>query len=118
VQDGVVPSPQLPPKIPLNFFAIPFGLLGLADCWFVAAKFSLAPIAIADVLTAIAALIWLTVLIAYARYARPRPGALVVDLLITATVLLGGFFTGQWIYRPLAFQSMHPELAPAEPAQG
>jgi len=45
-------------------------------------------------------------------------GRMVVDLLITATVLLGGFFTGQWIYRPLAFQSMHPELAPAEPAQG
>jgi tellurite resistance protein len=142
----VVPARPLPRKIPLNFFAIPFGLLGLADCWFVAAKFSLAPVAIADVLTAVAGLAWLTILIAYGRYARPRPGALVadltdpiaspfaalvvimpmlavadavyphahdlgrivVDVLIVGTVLTGGWFTGQWIYRPLALQSMHP----------
>ena len=32
-----------PRPIPLNFFGIPFGLLGLADCWLVAASFGLAP---------------------------------------------------------------------------
>jgi tellurite resistance protein len=137
---------SLPRKIPLNFLGIPFGLLGLADCWLVGAKFKLAPVAIGDLLTAVATVVWAMVIISYGRYARSRPGALtadltdpiaspfaslavitpmlaaadgiyphahgvgklVVDVLIIGTVLVGGWFTGQWIYRPLAFQSVHP----------
>jgi hypothetical protein len=33
-----------PRSIPLNFFGVPFGLLGLADCWLVAASFGLSSI--------------------------------------------------------------------------
>jgi tellurite resistance protein len=140
-------EPQtLPRKIPLNFFGIPFGLLGLADCWLVAAKFNLAPVAIGDVLTALAAVVWATVMIAYGRYVASRRGAFAVDLTdsvaspfaslavimpmlavadgvyphaheigrvvvdvgIAGTVLTGGWFTGQWIYKPLDFKSVHP----------
>ena len=43
-----------PRPVPLNFFGIPFGLLGLADCWLVAATFGLAPVALGRLLVAIA----------------------------------------------------------------
>jgi hypothetical protein len=41
------------------------GLLALADCWSVTASFRLAPVAIGDALTGIAALISAVLLVAY-----------------------------------------------------
>src|ERR1700722_19905408 len=56
--------------IPLNFFAIPFGLLGLADCWLVAASFGLAPVLIGRLLVAVAILAWVVVGSAHLRGMR------------------------------------------------
>ena len=33
---------------------------------------------------------------------------MIVDVLIVATVVLAGWFTGQWIYRPLELAKVHP----------
>ena len=135
-----------PRAIPLNFFSIPFGILGLADCWLAAASFELTPVAIGRVLTAVAMIIWAVVLVAYANgvrrsgaslaaelgdpvtgpfaalaviapmlaaanvlYALSHPvGIAVVDALVVATVLIAGWFTGQWIYRTVPLASLHP----------
>ena len=35
-----------PRPIPLTLFGIPFGLLGLSDCWLAAAKFGLVPVGV------------------------------------------------------------------------
>jgi tellurite resistance protein len=133
-------------SIPLNFFGIPFGLLGLADCWLVAAAFSLAPVIIGRLLVACAVLAWAVVGVAHVRGMRAQrvtlgaelanpiagpfaslavivpmlaaadalyplshtAGSVVVDIFIVATVLLAGWFTGQWIYRPLELATVHP----------
>jgi tellurite resistance protein len=138
--------PRVPPKIPLNLFSIPFGLIGLADCWLVAAGFGLAPVTLGRVLVAIAVAAWIVVLTAYARGARAHrtppaseladpvagpfaalivitpmlagadglypldhtAGTVVVDIGITLTLLLGGWLTGEWIYKPLALDKIHP----------
>jgi tellurite resistance protein len=35
-------------------------------------------------------------------------GTVLLDVFLVSTVLLGGWFTGQWIYRPLELDRMHP----------
>jgi tellurite resistance protein len=70
-----------PRRIPLNFFGIPFGLAGLGEIWFVAAKKGLVPNMVGDALLAMAALVWLVVLAAYLRYVRSERGAFTADLL-------------------------------------
>jgi tellurite resistance protein len=135
-----------PRPVPLNFFGIPFGLLGLADCWLVASTFGLAPVAIGRVLVAVAVLVWVVVGTAQLRGMRPHrtgpgqllsdpvagpfaslavitpmlaaadglypfshaAGAAVVDVGIVVTVVLAGWFTGQWIYGPLEPAKVHP----------
>jgi tellurite resistance protein len=133
-------------SIPLNFFGIPFGLLGLADCWLVAANFGLAPVMIGRLLVAVAVIVWVVVGYAHLRGMRAdhvslgtnladqiagpfaslavimpmlaaadalyplthTAGTVVVDVLIGATVVLSGWFMGQWIYRPLELAKVHP----------
>ena len=56
-----------PPRIPLNFFGIPFGVLGLADCWIVGAKFDLVSVGVGRVLVGASVVGWLVVLGAYLR---------------------------------------------------
>jgi tellurite resistance protein len=135
-----------PPAIPLNFFGIPFGLLGLADCWLVAATFGLVPVAIGRILVAIAVATWIVVGVAHLRGMRAHrvtlgaeladpivgpfaslavivpmlaaadalyplnhsAGTVVVDVLVVATVVLAGWFIGQWIYHPLELANLHP----------
>jgi tellurite resistance protein len=135
-----------PRGIPLNFFGIPFGILGLADCWLVVASFGLAPVAIGRGLIVVAMIVWGVVLGSYAKGVRRRgislaaelgnavagpfaslaviapmlaaadalyplshpAGIALVDVLVVATVLLAGWFTGQWIYRPVPLASLHP----------
>lgn len=135
-----------PRSIPLGFFGVAFGLLGLADCWLVAATFDLVPVAVGRLLVALAVIVWLVVGVAHVRgmcaqrvtlgeeladpIAGPfaslavitpmlasadalypldhAAGTVVTDVLITATVLLAGWFTGQWIYRPLDLAKLHP----------
>jgi hypothetical protein len=38
----------------------------------------------------------------------PTPGRVITDVFITLTVLLGGWFTGQWIYGSVALDRFHP----------
>jgi tellurite resistance protein len=135
-----------PRAIPLNFFGIPFGLLGLADCWLVAAAFGLAPVLVGRLLVAVATAVWVVVTAAHVRgmlaqqvglaeeladpIAAPfaslavimpmlaaadalyplnhTAGTVVVDLGIVATVVLAGWFIGQWIYHPLELAKVHP----------
>jgi len=135
-----------PRAISLNFFSIPFGLLGLADCWLVAGAFGLAPVIIGRLLVAVAVIVWVVVGISHLRgmsanhvslgteltdpIAGPfaslavimpmlaaadalyplnhTAGTVVVDVGIVVTVVLSGWFTGQWIYRPLELAKVHP----------
>jgi tellurite resistance protein len=132
-------------RVPLNLFGIAFGLLGLADCWLVAATFRLAPVAVGDALTGIATVVWAVTLAAYGWSVVSRPGGVVIDftdpvagpfgslivivpmlaaadglypyatevgrvvcdVLILVTVLVGAWFTGQWLYKPLPLASVH-----------
>ncbi|MFC1411974.1 TDT family transporter [Streptacidiphilus sp. N1-12] len=123
-------------RIPLNFFAMPFGLAGLAGSWQLASEYGRAPQAVATVLFAVAALVWAAVLAAYLRYLgrdragfgrdlldpvaapfaslavitpmllaveglyphAPQAGRVLFDVFLALTVLLGAWFTGQWMY--------------------
>lgn len=133
-------------RIPLNLFAIPLGIAGLGSSWLAVAHDGRVPGAVAEVLFAISATVWLFVLAAYARYvvAAPRrlvadlvdpvggpfasltvitpmllaaqgiyphaheAGRVLVDVFVALTVLLGGWFIGQWIYGPLELDAFHP----------
>lgn len=133
-------------RIPLNFFGMPFGIAGLAAVWHQMAEQGDAPAAVGDVLFLLSALVWLTVLAAYATSVAsattrlvddltdpvagpfaslavitptllaaqglyphaPTTGRVVVVIFMTLTVLAGGWYTGQWIYSPLTFDSLHP----------
>jgi tellurite resistance protein len=134
------------PKIPLNFFGIPFGLAGLGEAWEMSAHQHHSPELIAEIILTISALAWLAVLGAYLRHLAADPavlgrdlldpiaapfaslalitpmllasaglyphaasaGQVVTDLFVVLTVLLGGWFTGQWIYGPVDLDSFHP----------
>jgi tellurite resistance protein len=133
-------------RVPLNFFGIPLGLAGLAETWLTMADYGRAPEAPGQVLLAISALVWLTVLGGYLRYVlsdrpalvrdltdpiagpfaslavitpmllaagglyplAPGAGRVLLDVFLALTVLLGAWFTGQWIYRPLELDNFHP----------
>ena len=58
------------PRIPSNLFGVPFGVLGLADCWLVAASYGLVTATIGRVLVACAVAIWAAVLMAHTRDRR------------------------------------------------
>lgn len=134
------------PRIPLNFFGMPFGIAGLATVWHQMADSGLAPAAVGDLLFGLSALVWLAVLVSYAIYVASPTASLVGDLadpvagpfstlavitptllgaqalyphartagtvvvvvFLTLTVLAGGWYTGQWIYSPPTFSSLHP----------
>src|ERR1700744_5574635 len=53
--------------LPPNFFGIGFGLAGLGETWRIAAHYGHAPAAVATALAVLAALAWLTVLLACLR---------------------------------------------------
>lgn len=133
-------------RIPPNFFGFAFGLAGLSETWAIAAHDGRAPHAVATVLAAASALVWLVVLAGYLRAAfadrsllghdlldpiagpflslavispmiwtvvglkphAPAAAKVIVDVFVLLTVLLGGWFTGQWIYGPLEFDKLHP----------
>jgi tellurite resistance protein len=135
-----------PRTIPLSFYGMPFGLLGLADSWLVAAHFGLAPVTLGRILVAVAIAVWAIVLSLHLRGIRANgisfssdltdpitgpfaslviltpmlaaadalypfshtAGTVVVDVGIVATVLLAGWFFGQWIYHPLELAKIHP----------
>ncbi|GAA3553146.1 dicarboxylate transporter/tellurite-resistance protein TehA [Microlunatus spumicola] len=54
------------PRLRPNLFGVPFGLAGLAACWSAAGAVVPVPSAVASVLWAVTALVWLVVLVPYA----------------------------------------------------
>lgn len=137
------------PRIPLGFFGIPFGLVGLGEVWTTMARDHHVPAVVGDVVLIAALVVWLAVVSAYLAYvvtARSTRAALSADLLdpaasplaslalitpmllaslglyphaataglvvtdvfLVLTVLLGAWFTGQWIYGPLELDRVHP----------
>jgi tellurite resistance protein len=79
-------SPARP--IPFNLFGIGFGLLGLGDCWLVAADFGLVPVGLGRALAALAIVAWAVVLVAHVRAMRTRRVGLGTEL---ADPVLGPF---------------------------
>ena len=69
-----------PRPVPPNVFAIPFGLAGLATAWAYAAHRGLAPPAIRDALSLVAAIAWVGTLVAYLRPAARRSRTVSDDL--------------------------------------
>ncbi|MEV7992120.1 TDT family transporter [Streptomyces sp. NPDC086077] len=135
----------MPAPIPLNFFGMPFGLVGLASAWLTAAQYQRVPRAVGEALLVLSAVVWLLVTVAYLwRAARSRSlsrdltdpvggpfaalcvvvpmviaayglfpvepvaGRVVVDVFLALTVLLGAWFTGQWIYGRVDVDRFHP----------
>jgi tellurite resistance protein len=133
-------------RVPLNFFGMPFGLVGLGGSWLTMADYGWAPKAVGDVLLAAAALVWLVLVVGYLRYVlsersafvrdlldpvaapfvslilitpmllaaeglyprAPGAGRVLLDVFLVLTVLLGAWFTGQWIYGPVELDKFHP----------
>src|SRR6266700_2571637 len=75
-------------EIPPNFYAIAFGLVGLARVWRLAGSLYRLPAGIGDALFLVAAVVFL--------------------LFFVATVLLGGWYTGQWIVAALDTDKFGP----------
>jgi tellurite resistance protein len=138
------------PKIPMNLFAIPFGLAGLGEAWSVLSGEHHAPAQVADVILLISAACWLVLVAAHLRHLLtvapsavgeisadlldpvlapftslvlitpillasdglfPRAatgGRVVTDVFIALTVLLAGWFVGQWFIEPLDLDRYHP----------
>ncbi len=134
------------PKIPLNFLGMPFGLAGLGETWAIAAHYHRAPVAVADIILILSAVVWAIVVTAYLRHlVRDRAvirtdlldpiaapfaslvlitpmllasvglhpyaetaGRVLTDAFLVLTVVLGGWFTGQWIYGGLDLDRFHP----------
>jgi tellurite resistance protein len=138
------------PKIPMNLFAIPFGLAGLGEAWSALSGERHAPALVADVILLVSAACWLVLVAAHLRYlvtaARTpwaeisadlldpilapftslvlitpillasdglfpqaaMPGRVVTDVFIALTVLLAGWFVGQWFVEPLDLDRYHP----------
>ncbi|MFF3946861.1 TDT family transporter [Streptomyces sp. NPDC001902] len=131
--------------IPLNFFGMPFGLVGLADAWLTAAGAGRVPRGVGDALLVLAAAVWLLVTAVYLHHAvrarslardltdaaagpfaslcvivpmviaanglygrAPTAGRVLVDVFLVLTVLLGAWFTGQWIYGRIDVDRFHP----------
>ncbi|MFH9826444.1 hypothetical protein [Streptomyces bobili] len=99
------PAQRLTP----NMFGTPFGVCGLATCWSTAHVAIAVPAWPADVLWALAALLWLVCLVA--RQQRDAGEAVFVVGLIT-TLALGGWLTTRWI---TAEQSAAGEGQPPRP---
>ncbi|HEX4088316.1 MAG TPA: hypothetical protein VHZ33_06335 [Trebonia sp.] len=138
------------PKIPMNLFAIPFGLAGLGEAWSALSGEQHAPAAVGDVVLLIAAACWLALVAAHLRHlltvapsawAEVRgdlldpvlapftslvfitpillasdglfpqaatAGRVITDLFIALTMLLAGWFVGQWFVEPLDLDRYHP----------
>ncbi|MBV9363698.1 MAG: hypothetical protein JOY89_05630 [Solirubrobacterales bacterium] len=91
-----------PRPIPLNLFGIPFGLLGLGECWLAAAAFGLVPVGVGRGLVAVSVAAWAVVLVLHVRGMRAQtlgrdladpiagpfaPLALIVPMLAAADAL-------------------------------
>ncbi len=69
------------PRIPLNFFGIPFGLAGLAGSWLTLSDYHRVTVVVGNVLLAASAAVWLLLVGAYARHALSHHERIIGDLL-------------------------------------
>ena len=67
-------------RIPLNIFGMGFGIAGLATAWRIAVDQQLSPHEVSDILTSLAAVVWLFSVLLYLRYALTTRGGLASDL--------------------------------------
>jgi tellurite resistance protein len=133
-------------RIPLNLFGVPFGLAGLGGSWLTIAGYGHTSTGVGNTILALAAAVWLVILLAYVRsVVRDRStvvrdlldpvtapfaalvvitpmllsaegvyphahtaGRALLDVFLVLTVLLGAWFTGQWIYGPMDLDKFHP----------
>jgi tellurite resistance protein len=138
------------PKIPMNLFAIPFGLAGLGEAWSALSTEQHAPALVGDVILLISAVCWLVLMAAHLRHLvtvattpwaeisgdlldpvlapftslifitpillasdglfpqAATPGRVITDVFIALTILLAGWFVGQWFVEPLDLDRYHP----------
>jgi tellurite resistance protein len=59
-------------NVPVNFFGMPFGIAGLGEVWTTLADHDHAPALVGELLLLLAAVVWLTLLIAYLAHVLPR----------------------------------------------
>ncbi|MCW2931457.1 MAG: family transporter [Actinomycetia bacterium] len=71
---------RVPTRFPPNFFAIPFGLAGLAGAWHQMADFYGTPEAVSDVLYIAAAVCWLMLAVAAIASLIREPRAVLAEL--------------------------------------
>lgn len=94
-------------RLPLNYFAIPFGLSGIAGTWTIAASALTVPPAIGIALWGAAAAAWLAVLVTYFWRTRQSEGSLLADLrhpllgpfaslVPVVMILIGGSMADVW----------------------
>lgn len=95
-------------RLPFTYFAIPFGLSGIAGTWSISAAALGVPRAVGLSLWAAAAVAWLAVLTAYALRARGAAGSVMGDLrdpyrgpfgalVPVVAVLIGGALARDWL---------------------
>lgn len=93
-------------RVPLNFFGMPFGIAGLAAVWGQLADAGHAPAAVGDALFTLSAIVWVAVLVAYARYVAGPTASLATDL----TDPVAGPFASLAVITPtfLGAQGLYP----------
>jgi tellurite resistance protein len=97
-------------RLPPNFFAIAFGIAGLAGCW-LARSATGATHDIGNILLALAGAVWLVSLVAYSLYAAANRGTVVGDL---TDRVAGPFMSLVWIVPMLlAAEGLAPRAATA-----
>ncbi|MCW2521876.1 MAG: transporter [Frankiales bacterium] len=98
--------------VPANFFAFAFGLAGLAEAWVLMAVFGRVSSHVADALSALSALAWLLVLVAYLRRVVTDLATVSRDLAnpVTAPFLSLAFITPM-LLSVLGLYSYAPGLA-------
>ena len=99
------------PRIPPNFFGIPFGIAGLGAAWATVGAAEHAPELVSTIIFLIAAAVWLLVLVAYLRFAIAHRRTILEDLQDPVAAP----FTALVLITPLilAANALHPHAATA-----
>ena len=69
------------PRIPVNFFGMPFGLAGLGEFWVTLADYHHAPALVGELVLLVSAAVWLMLLIGYVAHVLAHRSAFMADLL-------------------------------------
>jgi tellurite resistance protein len=99
------------PKVPVNFFGMPFGIAGLGEVWTTLADYHHAPALVGELLLLLSAAVWLTLMIAYLAHVLPRRSEVAAALLdpVAAPFASLAFITPML----LAGQGLYPHASAA-----